>query len=234
MPELHLLTGAYALDALDDVERKAFERHLRTCATCVIELMEFRESAASLADRVAQTPPAELRARVMAEVRRTRQVSPGVRASLPRPSLRQVLASAAAAVILAGGAGLGGVAWQAHRTSNEAQVEAGRIAGVMTDPSRIEVVHGIAGGGRAAVVAADGQAVFAADQLPAARSGKDYQLWVIHDGKARSVGLLKVQDGKTKAVVSGVGLKDMVAVTVEPDGGSKQPTTDPIVGLTVA
>jgi len=233
MPELHLLTGAYALDALNQVERKAFERHLRTCATCTIEVMEFRESAAGLAERVAQAPPEELRARVMAQISRTRQLSPGPRASLPRPSLRQVLASAAAAVVLAGAAGLGGVAWQAHRTSHEAQVEAGRIASVMTDPARIEVVHTVAGGGSAAVVVAHGQAVFAADQLPAAKSGKAYQLWVIRGTVIRSAGLLKVQDGQTKAVVSDVTLNDIVAVTVEPDGGSKQPTTTPIVGLQV-
>ena len=41
------------------------------------------------------------------------------------------------------------------------------------------------------------------------------------------------KDGKAKAVVSGVNLKDKVAVSIEPDGGSKQPTTTPIVGLTV-
>ena len=32
--DLHLLSGAYAVDALDDLERARFEAHLRTCADC--------------------------------------------------------------------------------------------------------------------------------------------------------------------------------------------------------
>ena len=32
MTEIHALSGAYAVDALDDLERAAFERHLGECA----------------------------------------------------------------------------------------------------------------------------------------------------------------------------------------------------------
>ena len=32
MSEIHALSGAYAVDALDDIERAQFERHLATCA----------------------------------------------------------------------------------------------------------------------------------------------------------------------------------------------------------
>ena len=34
MSDIHALVGAYAVDALDDVERAAFERHLAECAAC--------------------------------------------------------------------------------------------------------------------------------------------------------------------------------------------------------
>ena len=43
MSDPHLLTGAYALDALDDVERAGVERHLRGCAECAAEVAEFHE-----------------------------------------------------------------------------------------------------------------------------------------------------------------------------------------------
>jgi anti-sigma-K factor RskA len=238
MPELHLLTGAYALDALDDVERKSFERHLRSCATCVVEVIEFRESAAGLADRVAAAAPEQLRARVLAEISRTRQVSPSARLSLPRPSLRRSLATAAAAVILAGGAGLGGVAWQEQRAAHQREVEAGQIARVLTDPSGFDVVGSVAGGGTAKVAVAQGTAVFAANKLAPLPDGKTYQLWLIRGyqtpgQKITSKGLLKLDNGAGQTLVSGVQMNDVVAVSVEPKGGSQQPTTTPIVGLQV-
>jgi anti-sigma factor RsiW len=232
MPELHLLTGAYALDALDDVERAGFERHLRDCPTCAIEVIEFRESAAALADRVAAPAPIYLRAAVLAEIGRTRQVSPG-RVTLPRFSLRRTLAVAAAAVVIAGSAGLGGVAYQSHRAAQTATAQAGAIAQVMTDPGRSEVVGEATGGGRAAVVAARGSAVFAASKLPALPKGKQYQLWRIRGKDISSEGLLKLSSGTGQALVSGISLNDFVAISVEPLGGSKQPTTTPILSLQV-
>ena len=36
--DVHSLTGAYAVDALDDLERARFEQHLATCADCVAEI----------------------------------------------------------------------------------------------------------------------------------------------------------------------------------------------------
>ena len=233
MPDLHLLTGAYALDALDDVERAGFERHLRTCRTCPLEVREFQESAAGLADRVAVPPPPFLRDRVLREVSRTRQLSPAGRRVLPNLSLRRSLAVAAAAVVLAGGAGLGGIAWQGQRSAHDHEAEAARIAQIVTDPSRREVVGKPTGGGTADVIAARGSAVFAAAQFSSLPSDRTYQLWVIRGKVIRSLGLLHVTDGTGQELVSGVRPGDTVAVSVEPSGGSKQPTTTPVLALPV-
>jgi anti-sigma-K factor RskA len=233
MPEIHLLTGAYALDALDDVERRGFERHLSTCDSCTLEVVEFHESAAALAGRVAAEPPAELRARVLAEVARTRQLAPGGR-TLPRFSVRRTLAAAAVVLVVGAGAALGGIAWQGQRAAESAQADAARIARVMTAPSRIEVVGTPSVGGRATVVAANGSAVFATDELPEPPAGRSYQLWVVSGPVTRSAGLLKLSDGTGQALVSGVRSGAVVAVTVEPEGGSKQPTTQPVLKLPVA
>ena len=46
MSDIHALVGAYAVDALDDVERAAFERHLAECADCRAEVAGLREAAA--------------------------------------------------------------------------------------------------------------------------------------------------------------------------------------------
>ena len=243
MPEMHLLTGAYALDALDDIERAGFERHLRSCASCADEVIELREATTGLAGRVAVNPPDYLRSRVMAQVSRTRQVSPNgpspsdvVR--LRRPSLRRALATAAAAVVIAGAAGLGGVAWQSHQSAQDARVAAARAAEltqVLTDPDRQEASERSSVGGTAAVFAAGGKAVLATDQLPAPPSGKTYQVWVIDKSeKISSAGLLTLKDGRGQSLVTGFSEGDTVALSVEPAGGSKQPTTEPIVAVKVA
>jgi len=73
--DLHTLTGVYALDALDTAaEVTRFERHLNRCDSCTSEVHGFRETATRLAMAVAQQPPPTLRAAVMADVARTRQV----------------------------------------------------------------------------------------------------------------------------------------------------------------
>jgi anti-sigma-K factor RskA len=46
--------------------------------------------------------------------------------------------------------------------------------------------------------------------------------------------MLGVRDGSGQSLVSGVSNGDAVAISVEPAGGSKQPTTTPIVAVPVA
>lgn len=241
MPELHLLTGAYALDALDDVERADFERHLRTCDSCPGEVIELREAAGALADRVAAPAPERLRERVLAEVGRTRQVSPHERRPRRRPSLRRLLSIAASAVVIAGSAGLGGIAWQGHRSADQYEDQAlqsaqraARMTGVMTDPGRIEAVGTPSLGGTATVVAAGGDAVLATRALPAPPAGRMYQLWVVRGEVKRPAGRLDLHAGTGQALLTGVANGDTVAVTIEPEGGSDQPTTGPVVAIRVA
>jgi anti-sigma-K factor RskA len=237
MPELHLLTGAYALDALDDVERAGFERHLRSCPACEIEVIEFHEATARLADRAEVAPPPYLRDAVLDQIARTRQVAPGAPGARHvephRPSSRRILATAVAAVALVGTVALGGVMWQAQRTAHNQVAVASKLTQVLTDPNRTEVTGKSAAGGTAAVVAAKGTAVFAASQLTALPEGKQYQLWLIRGKTISSEGLLKLKDGTGQTLVGAVVSGDVVAVSVEPKGGSVQPTTKPVVTLTV-
>lgn len=233
MPEIHLLTGAYAMDALDDIERAGFERHLRTCDTCVAEVSEFHEAAAPMAFGVAATPPDGMRVRVLNEVARTRQAAPSAHRPMPRPSLRRAIAVAAAAVLVAGGAGLGGVAWQGHQAAQEAQAQAAAIARVMTSPDRKQQDGTPTGGGSATVVVANGRAVFAADRLPRLSSDQIYQLWLVDKSGIHSEGELDLKDGSGQELVDGVSRGSSLAVSVEPEGGSKQPTTTPILKLDV-
>ena len=64
--ELRGLSGGYALGVLDEPERRAFEQHLATCASCAAEIRDFTAVAAALALDVPQVePPPSLRERVL-------------------------------------------------------------------------------------------------------------------------------------------------------------------------
>ncbi|RYE73808.1 MAG: anti-sigma factor, partial [Myxococcales bacterium] len=55
--DIHALSGAYAVDALDDLERARFERHLENCSVCRDEVGSLQETTAELAELSATTPP---------------------------------------------------------------------------------------------------------------------------------------------------------------------------------
>ncbi len=74
--ELHTLTGAYALHALPDAERREFERHLGDCEACAVEVRELSETATRLGLAVSAAAPRELRDRVLREITAVRQESP--------------------------------------------------------------------------------------------------------------------------------------------------------------
>src|SRR5437764_7026944 len=64
--DVHDLTAAYALDALDGDEAEAYERHLGQCEGCREQLAELSETSAALAfGPVAPAPPARLRAAIL-------------------------------------------------------------------------------------------------------------------------------------------------------------------------
>ena len=64
-PDLHHLSGAYAVDALDDSERTSFEQHLAVCADCRAEVAELSSAAHSLGSLTEATPSPALRASVL-------------------------------------------------------------------------------------------------------------------------------------------------------------------------
>ena len=78
-------------------------------------------------------------------------------------------------------------------------------------------------------VGPDGQAVLAL-AVPPAQPGKTYEAWVIRGGKATPAGLFRGRAGTSIVKISKpVGAGSVVAVTVEPSGGSPQPTSKPFV-----
>ncbi|SHM86960.1 anti-sigma factor [Cryptosporangium aurantiacum] len=226
---LELLNGAYVLDAVDDVERAAVERHLRGCEPCAIEVAEFREAAARLGVAEAVAPPPDLRGRVLARARATRQsAAPALRP--PARPRRLVVAAAAVAVL----AGTVGTTWwvQENRVSDErarvvaARQEAERTRSVLAAPDAKLKVSTDARAGRFTAVysAVEGAAVLSYDGLADPPAGKTYQLWEIIDGAPRSLEVLPPSARGGSRVVDGLDPVDQLAVSVENEGGAAQPT----------
>ena len=240
--DLHSLAGPYALDALEaGSERDRFTRHLSRCQSCAAEVKGFREVATAMAFAAAAEPPAELRDRVLTAVARTRQLPPEVstherprrtRARVPWvPWLSGVVATASIVVAV-----LFGLA-QAHTRDelNQVRAENQAISLLLSAPRAQLLTHEITHGGVATVVLAADRHELAVvtTGLPALPPGKVYQLWLIGKPKTVSAGLLPAaKNGQTPAVLAtGVVKGDTLGLTVEPAGGSAQPTTTPILAL---
>ena len=73
---VHELSGAYALDALDDAERERFERHLRRCPACADDVRQMTSTATAMAMAMAAEPPPGLKERVLAAAAATPQLPP--------------------------------------------------------------------------------------------------------------------------------------------------------------
>lgn len=251
----HSLAAPYALDALDADERRRFEKHLGKCDRCAAEVRALSEDAVRLAWSTSAPPPAAMRDRVLAAVRTTAQESAPapVREHAPQlpphvwgmqpppgrtraPRARRPLfvpfatATAAAALVVASL-----FAVQADRTQEQLDAEraqAREIAHVLAAPDARAGTGKDARGRSIGVIASasEGEAIVTLSGYGDLASGQVHQLWVMRPGaQPRSLGLF---DADTPLVATGLDQSSAsLAVTVEPDGGSPQPTTQPVVQL---
>jgi anti-sigma-K factor RskA len=143
-----------------------------------------------------------------------------------------ILVAAAAAVALFFGGTLVG---QAINSNQFIEQQASALAQINAAPDAQRATATTADGHPATLVWSGelGQSALLVDDLPALPSNEDYQLWYMNDAGAVSAGTFsssgsgtawRVLDGTMKA-------GDQVGVTVEPKGGSAQPTTAPILAI---
>ena len=202
--DIHDLTAAYALDALDPDEVEAYEVHLAQCERCREELAELSETATALAFGVASpAPPARLRGAILdtAAAERTNVVP------LPRRTRSFRVAAAAAAVAACAALGLG--LWGASRST------------------KTEAINAVV------VVGADRHATLTVSGLARAPQGKTYEAWVIPaGGHARPAGLFAGGGTAVVHLLGTVPTGAVIAATVERAGGTSAPTTPPVVTAT--
>ncbi|MFG3409473.1 anti-sigma factor domain-containing protein [Streptomyces sp. NPDC048142] len=243
--DLHTLTGAYAMDALSDTERAAFERHLSGCEACTQETAELTATSARLGLAVSVTPRAGLRDEVLRRITTVRQETPreaGAATSIPRAAARRTILSRwALAACVAAAAAFGGTAvWQHQRAEDaldqarqarQATQDAGRVSAVLAAPDARSGSAKLGEGATGTVVVSRSQdkAVFAVSGMTPPPKGKTYQLWFDEDGGMRSAGLMEPGRSEQTVLMSGaVSGASGMGITVEPAGGSEQPTSAPV------
>jgi anti-sigma-K factor RskA len=210
--DVHGLVGAYAVDAVDEQERAAFERHLEQCAECQAEVASLREAGASLSVLSQTAPPAGMRDAVLAGIRTVRPLPPLEKrstATAPTPAPaernegnevddseqarpdadvvtlrpRRRVVTWLAAGAAAAAIAVGTVAWSPWDDGTQRnQVTATQQVLEAKDAQRFEKSIE---GARVTIVRSVslGKAVIVADNMPPAPAGKDYQLWLNQPNK---------------------------------------------------
>lgn len=248
----HALAGVYALGTLTESERKEFERHLARCAECAREVRGLSEIAAELGMAATATPPERIRAGVFLALPHVPQVrtDPGVdpavgpgtidlaarrrdRNAAPASRVRQWLAAGAAAAAVAAIVALGVSLANARHDLSVARTEQQALSQLLNSPGVRIVTAPASGGGTVTTIVSPvrGKLICLTKGLPALPSSRVYQVWLIGPAGIRSAGLLAQHAGGALAplVAAGVRGGDRVGITVEPAGGTAQPTTKPIV-----
>jgi anti-sigma-K factor RskA len=145
------------------------------------------------------------------------------------------IAIATAAVIIAGFVGL--AARGAQHQLQQDQLHSHAIAAVLTARDATMIRAPVRTGGTATVVMSGHQRalVFAAAGLRSLPSSKCYELWLMGPGGDKPAAMLpEPQHDMTGPVLaSGLRVGDRLALTIEPAGGSSQPTSAAILVLTL-
>ncbi|SDU76946.1 anti-sigma factor [Jiangella alkaliphila] len=235
-PDVHALAAAYALNATTDDEAREFERHLVRCPACQAEVAQFRETAATLGAALAVAPPQALKARVMTRIAQVRPLPPKPdgrddgarhrrsdrRGWWPRATMGLIAASIATTTVLA-------TQLDGARDDLERSQSASAVMRQVIEAPDVGVARAEADGAHGTVLLsrAEDLAILISTDMPPAGTGHVYQVWFIHPDGIRSAGLL--DDTDAPLLTSGLGASNRIGITVEPNGGSDQPTSDPVM-----
>jgi anti-sigma-K factor RskA len=223
--DLIALATPYALHAMSESEIAEVERRVEAATPDVAqafsnEVRAVREAMAVVSAATAVEPPQQLRDRVLAGV----GGAPVVQLR-PKRWQKAVLAAAAAVVIGLGALGVG-MALRPTATPSTAEQ-------VFAAPDVRTISGDVPGGGTATVVFSreKNAGVLVMNNVAAPQPGTVYQMWLIDDQGPHSAGTMDTVAPSTTAVLPDLGNSQTLAFTVEPPGGSPQPTTEPFAAL---
>ncbi|MBJ8347432.1 anti-sigma factor domain-containing protein [Antrihabitans sp. YC2-6] len=247
MNEAHLdLANAYALGILEDDEQRAV-RALRngsdTSARAEFEnaVRQARETLATVSLLTVATPPPGLLERVLAQILdegaagatlsplQATPVDDLAERRNAKSRWRWALGAAAAVAVLAGGTVIG----NQLRETNQTSVAESIVAAPDLQTVRVTLPEG---GSATALYSKDADAaIVMMVDVPPAGPDSVYQMWLIAGTEQpKSAGLLPDLAPTTTAVLTDLDNASTLAFSVEPTGGSEQPTTTPFAVLTLA
>ena len=221
--------AAYLLGSLEDDERQSIESHLAECENCREELRWLQPAIDLLPESVEQLdPPPALRERLLAEVRsevaesapaaaqKTKRRNPARRGFVRGFLLRPATGLAAVALIAAG---IGGYALNEGGSSSDRDTTTIRSQG--------------AGALQATLERSGDSGVLRLTGLDQASASHVYEAWVQRGRAIKPTSLFDARHNGTASVSleDKLGGADAVMVTLEPRGGSPQPTSPPIISV---
>jgi anti-sigma-K factor RskA len=255
------LAAGHALNALSPEDARAFDAARRLHPEWEHYVTTDAATAALLAaDVTAVTPPPGIRDALLAQIAIAPSAPPAAQAAT-QPALRSDRREPAALPAATGPAStaprrwggrswfalaaslalLVGVGWGAVFVSEQLNTPASVVAldQIESAPDAQSQTADLPDGGEVTAHWSEsvGKAVLVTDGLPALADDETFELWFVRDGDAISAGTFSADDGTATALLQGaLEPGDVIAVTVEPSGGSPsgQPTSDPIVAIETA
>ena len=239
MSDIHALSGAYAVDALDDDERAEFEKHLAVCPECRAEVRvvprdrgpDGRDPGRDASAERCATPCC----RASARSARCRPRPPDADR---RPAAGHRCTRPAPADCPAPGRGLGRRDPPGRRRPGLAAREPSRAHladQILHAPDAVSVTEPVPGGGQLTLVrSASLEAGGDGRQDVPAPSRTTYQMWLQQPGQGMvSAGLMP--DAASRPCSPATPRPPRPPrCRVEPETGSPHPTSDPIAALPVA
>ena len=245
--------AVYALGAMAPDEAKQVREHIATCPECRAEYEALRPAAGALAYSAEACESGEngphvsalLKPRIMREVRKS--VAPA-RSAPARPAfVWPAYLVAAACVAIALLTTISNISIGGQLKSAQSELDASRIASTQSsrslDQARTTIADLTSGDAKrypipnGMVVARGGKIYLAMHDLPTPPKGHVYQAWTLPKGaKVVAPSLTFVPDPHGVAVLAlpqDARVTAAVAISVEPDGGSKAPTTKPVALVTL-
>jgi len=224
--EVSELLGAYVLEAVDDTERRAIDDHLRTCGQHS-ELASLRAAVRGLnAAALERTPPPALRKRIL-QAASGAESPPASREGRVRRLWSKVGNPRYAMAALAASLILGLIGWNVV------------LHAQLHDVSQSPVERFYRGGEgewiRVETLAGTTNTTISCGGLQPLSSGEVYALWRIRNGQNQEIATFSLPgtDRWTAHVPIPLEHGDMIALTVEPIGGSTTPAKNPVMKVLI-
>ncbi len=234
------LIPAYALNSLDADEAVLMSQHLSGCEACQAELVAYEAvvDQMPLAAPDAQPSPV-LKGRLIAQIKSepASDTAAAPEPSGPERSWGQQLGDAlqnlftgprwrpVGLVIVIALVISNVLLWQQLNEPDPNAWQRVRLTGTEIAPEARGIIY----------ISADGRnGTFIVDQLPLLDPDQQYQLWLIQDGQRTSGSVFSVDDDGYRGlqIDSPLPLQDYdsFGITIEPAGGSPQPTGERVLG----